>query len=77
MDKLILFQVHNKQSASSGAPPQIDGNIPNHYDSYFENAQGEQLIFIYDRETDKATLYHGDLGWDQPRPVEEGGKSPG
>lgn len=73
---MSLFYVGNKQSASSGTPPSIDGNTPNRYHAYFENAQGEQLIFIFDRETDKGTLYHGDLGWDQPRPVEEGGKCP-
>lgn len=72
----MLFSVRNKQAASSGEPPQIDGNTPNRYHSYFENGYGEQLIFIYDREADKALLYHGDLGWDKPRPVEEGGKAP-
>jgi hypothetical protein len=70
-DKL-LFQVRNKQATASGEPPSIDGNTPNRYHAYFENTQGEQLIFIYDREADTGTLYHGDLGWDQPRPVEDG-----
>jgi hypothetical protein len=37
-----------------------------------ENASGEQLIFVYDCETDKGMLYHGDLGWDHPRPVADG-----
>jgi len=72
MNKGILFHVRNKQSASSGQPPSIDGNTPNRYHAYFENAQGEQLIFIYDREADTGTLYHGDLGWNEPRPVLDG-----
>ncbi len=46
MDKPILFSVRNKQSAASGEPPYIDANTPNRYHAYFENAQGEQLIFV-------------------------------
>ncbi len=76
MDKAFLFHVRNKQSPGSGEPPSIDSNTPNHYHAYFENAQSEQLIFIYSRDADKGTLYHGDLGWDQPRPVVDG-KCPG
>jgi hypothetical protein len=72
MRRTALFHVRNKQSAGSGEPPSIDGNTPHRYHAYFENAQGEQLIFIYDREADKAMLYHGDLGWDQPRPEVDG-----
>lgn len=67
-----LFQANNKHVADSGQPPFIDANTPNRYHSYFENAQGEQLIFVYDYDTYAGTLYHGDLGWDQPRPVEDG-----
>jgi len=67
-----LFYVRNKQSAASGEPPSIDGNTPGRYHAYFENAQGEQLIFIYDYDADTGTLYHGDAGWDQPCPVKDG-----
>jgi len=28
---------------------------------------------LYDREADTGTLYHGDLGWEHPQMVEEGG----
>jgi hypothetical protein len=76
MAENALFCVRNKQSASSGEPPSFDGNTPNRYHSYFENGYGEQLVFIYDRESDTATLYHSDLGWEHPRPVEEGGRCP-
>ena len=72
MDKPVIFTAQNKHVSDSGKPPQIDANTPNRYHAYFENAQGEQLIFIYDRESDTGTLYHGDLGWEQPRPVEDG-----
>jgi hypothetical protein len=76
MDRPILFSVRNKQSAASGEPPCIDGNTPNRYHAYFENDLGEQLIFVYDRETDTGTLYHGDVGWEYPQTVEEGGLLP-
>lgn len=76
MVKPILFSVRNKQSPACGEPPSIDGNTPNRYHAYFENDLGEQLIFVYDRETDTGTLYHGDLGWEHPQTVEEGGLVP-
>jgi len=72
MTQAPLFHVRNKQSAASGEPPSIDGNTPGRYHAYFENAQGEQLIFIYDYDADTGTLYHGDAGWDQPCPVKDG-----
>lgn len=72
MDKPVIFTARNKQSEACGTPPQIDANTPTRYHAYFENASGEQLIFIYDRETEAGTLYHGDLGWEQPQPVVEG-----
>ena len=72
MSDPVLFSVRNKQSAACGEPPSIDGNTPHRYHAYFENAQGEQLIFVYDRETNTGTLYHGDLGWERPQPVVDG-----
>lgn len=67
-----LFRVSNKQKKGSGSPPEIDGDTPHHYYSYFENEYGEQLIFTYDYETKTGTLYHGDIGWDSPVPIEDG-----
>lgn len=72
MTQAPLFHVRNKQSAASGEPPSIDGNTPGRYHAYFENAQGEQLIFVFDREAKTGTLYHGDASWDHPCLVEEG-----
>lgn len=76
MSTSSLFQVRNKHVSDSGESPSIDGNASDRYHAYFENGQGEQLIFIYDRKADTGTLYHGDLGWDDPQPVEEGGRCP-
>lgn len=72
MERPIVFQARNKQPATSGEPPSIDANTPNRYHAYFENGYGEQLIFVYDRETNTGTLYHGDLGWNDPQTVEDG-----
>ena len=33
------------------------------YIGYFENANGEQWIFTYDRKTQKAELRGGNAGW--------------
>jgi hypothetical protein len=40
------------------------------YIGYFENAFGEQLVFVHDRGEPDATLYLGDLDW-EPRRVSE------
>ena len=42
------------------------------YHGYFENAYGEQLIFVFNMETKKAELWCGDAGWEQPFPVVNG-----
>lgn len=43
---------------------------------YFENAHGEQLIFVYDHATQRGTLWCGDAGWEQPYPVVDGRVQP-
>ena len=56
MANKLLFHVPKGQSPRNGEPPAIDGNTPNRYHSYFENAQGEQLICVYDRKTNTGIL---------------------
>ncbi len=58
-----LFQVGNHHSAASGTPPPIADLCPSHYLGYFENTSGEQVIFVYDRNSRHAVLY---LGWATP-----------
>lgn len=47
-----------------------DGSYPglsieqDDYLSYFENAYGEQLIFVYRKGSNKGTLYHSDYDWE-------------
>ena len=50
----------------------INGDEPNTYHSYFENAYGEQLIFAYNRETKQGRLWHGDAGWEKAYSVVHG-----
>ena len=57
-----LFQVRNHHSASCGPSPHIDDLGSNHYLGYFENQYGEQAVFIYDYDANKAVLYLGDAG---------------
>jgi hypothetical protein len=67
-----LFQVRNHHSATSGPPPHIDDLCPNQYLGYFENEHGEQAVFVYDRDSNKAVLYLGDAGWETQHAVVNG-----
>ena len=62
----LVFKVDNHHAAGCGRPPGIDGDSSNRYSGYFENQWGEQAVFVYDYETDEATLWMGDASWDQP-----------
>ena len=64
-----LFQVRNHHSARCGSPPRIDDLRPNHYLGYFENQYGEQAVFVYDHDSNKAALYMGDAGWETQHAV--------
>ncbi len=68
-----LFQVGNHHSAASGTPPHIADLTPNQYRGYFENEDGEQAIFVYDRDSRTATLCLGDAGWQSPHTVVDDG----
>jgi hypothetical protein len=39
---------------------------------YFENAHGEQWIFTFNRQTKKAELRGGDIGWNEVHEVHGG-----
>jgi hypothetical protein len=66
-----LFVVSNHHDPDAGVPPMLNGDEPHVYHSYFENSDGEQAVFVYDRETQQAVLWCGAAGW-QPYPVREG-----
>ena len=67
-----LFTVSNHHTGSCGRSPGINGDRPNCYHGYFENALGEQFVFVYDRDTGKADLWCGDAGWGKPFAVANG-----
>jgi len=66
-----LFIVSNHHGPDAGVPPTFTGDDPHVYHSYFENYYGEQALFVYERDTQKAVLWCGDAGW-QPSPVRDG-----
>ena len=67
-----LFRVSNRHSPDSGSPPQINADTPARYHGYFENEHGEQMVFVYDRESGTGTLWMGDAGWEQGYSVVDG-----
>ncbi|MBI4316907.1 MAG: hypothetical protein HY675_00335 [Chloroflexi bacterium] len=69
----LVFAAHNHHGADCGTPPAIDENVPSQYIGYFENSYGEQAIFVYERDSGRATLRMGDYGWDHPIQVVDGG----
>ena len=60
-----IFSIQNRHAIPEGCPdlPCIDNDTSNCYRSYFENACGDQSIFVFNRSTKEAALYCGDAGW--------------
>jgi hypothetical protein len=46
---------------------------PGRYIGRFENAFGEQMVFVYDEGDAEGTLYLGDVGWESCQVSEAGG----
>ncbi len=67
-----LLKIENHHSAACGDPPIIDGSAEDCYVGYFENSFGEQWIFKLDRQTGRATLQGGDVGWNTKFEVTNG-----
>ena len=61
MDELL--RLTNRHGVSA---PAIEER-PGRYIGYFENAFGEQLVFVYDDSGPDATLFHGDVDWEPCR----------
>lgn len=66
-----VLTIPNRHTMSCGKPPDLVAK--NCYTAYFENHYGEQIVFQYDYETKKGTLWHGDYSWEEPVPVMGGG----
>lgn len=67
-----LFVVFNHHTDSAGRPPSVHGDGPEKYYGYFANEYGEQAIFVYDYETEQASVQMGDAGWGSIYRVIEG-----
>jgi hypothetical protein len=70
---LPLFSVSNHHLEHCGNPPQIDGDAAGKYFGYFENQDGEQMVYCYDYQTQKGTLRMGDAHWEKEYVVDENG----
>ena len=47
----LLFKVSNHHGPDAGRPPFFDPDVETRSVSYFENAYGEQSVFVEDLET--------------------------
>jgi len=66
-----VLTVANRHIKGCGKPPDLKADGA--YTAYFENDYGEQLVFQYDSEQKKGTLWHGDYSWEDPVEVMAGG----
>ena len=55
-----LFHVSNQHRLDA---PFFSDALSTQYIGYFQNRNGEQLVFVYDDLTASGTLYHGDADW--------------
>ena len=67
----IVLTVLNVHIPGCGKPPGLEpaGRC---YTAYFENEELEQLVFRYDYDLKRGTLWHGDYNWERPVKVENG-----
>lgn len=66
-----VLTIPNCHTMSCGKPPDL--KTEDRYTAYFENNYGEQLVFQYNFEAKKGTLWHGDYSWEEPVAVMGGG----
>jgi hypothetical protein len=60
-----IFTATNNHNKQKGIPPFINTTDPNQYCAYFENEYREQLIFVYDYEAQRGTLWLSQKGWEK------------
>lgn len=58
-----VFAADNKYRPEHGEPPDVSRE-EYYFTSYFENKHGDQLVFIYDEDEERAYVYNGRSGWD-------------
>ena len=67
-----LFRVSNHHVDDCGPPPAVNGDERGKYFGYFANPHGEQAVFVYDHQTDEASVRMGDAGWGDAHRVVDG-----
>jgi len=67
-----ILTIYNRHAAACGSPPSLSNETSALYLGFFENQEGEQWLFTYDRRTRQATLRGGDIGWEDVRTVQDG-----
>ena len=55
-----------------GPAPSADGDEAGKYYGYFANQYGEQAVFVYDYQTDEASVWMGDADWHDAHRVVDG-----
>lgn len=68
-EQVPMFTVSNHHMAGAIEPPRITDAEPNYYRGYFENAHGDQAIFLHNKVTNESDLFLGDAGWKRFRVV--------
>lgn len=66
-----VLTVLNIHIPECGKPPGLE-TTGRCYTAYFENEECEQLVFRYDYELKRGTLWHGDYNWEHPLEVQNG-----
>ena len=67
-----LLTLRNRHNPTCGDPPIVDDVTGDQYIGYFENSYGEQWIFTLNRESGRAVLRGGDVGWNNKYEVIDG-----
>jgi hypothetical protein len=66
-----VLAIYNNHTPHCGVPP-VARNSERTYIGYYENQDGEQWVFFYNRETKSGSLYGGDIDWHNPQKVRDG-----
>jgi hypothetical protein len=67
-DAGLVFAAYNIHDERCGPPPGVRNcNHPGLYHGYFENTDGEQFVFTFDRATGTGTVWGGDIQWEDSR----------
>jgi len=67
-----MLTIHNRHPAACGIPPAFSTEAVDLYIGYFENRDGEQWIFTFDRGMRETTLRGGDVDWRRAHLVHDG-----